>query len=137
MKTLPLTCEKCFADFQEALERLKEVISSTKEIGLNAKREAQIVRGFELTHELTLKTITEFFRKQGHAGFTGSRDTTVEAFHDDLIDDGQAWMDMIILRIKYNPIYPENTQNELVDRITKQFVRLFENFERKMMKRLS
>lgn len=137
MKTLPLTCEKCFADFQEALEELKSVINIAKSKGLNAKSEAQIVRVFELTHELTLKTITEFFRKQGHAGFTGSRDITVEAFHDDLIDDGQGWMDMIILRIKYNPIYPENTQNELVDRIIKQFVKLFENFERNMMKRLS
>ena len=95
------------------------------------------MRSFDLTHELTLKTISEFFRKQGHAGFSGSRDITVEAFHDDLIDDGQGWLDMIILRIKYNPIYPENTQNELVDRIIKQFVNLFENFERNMMKRLS
>lgn len=137
MKTLPLTCEKCFADFQEALEELKDIINNAKTKGLNAKTEAQIVRSFELTHELTLKTISEFFRKQGHAGFSGSRDITVEAFHDDLIDDGQGWLDMIILRIKYNPIYPENTQNELVDRIIKQFVNLFENFERNMMKRLS
>ncbi|AFL86234.1 nucleotidyltransferase family protein [Belliella baltica DSM 15883] len=137
MKTLPLTCEKCFADFQEALEELKYVISNAKVKGFNAKSEAQIVRAFELTHELTLKTITEFFRNQGHGGFTGSRDLTVEAFHEDLIDDGQGWLDMIILRIKYNPIYPENTQNELVNRIIKQFVNLFENFERNMVKRLS
>ncbi|MCH7398945.1 nucleotidyltransferase substrate binding protein [Belliella sp. DSM 107340] len=136
MKTAPLTCEKCYSDFQEALEELKFVIKNAKSKGLDAKQEAQIVRVFELTHELSLKTITEFFRNQGHSGFSGSRDITVEAFHEDLIDDGQGWLDMIILRIKYNPIYPENTQNELVDRIINSFVKLFENFERKMGKRL-
>ncbi|SNS54769.1 nucleotidyltransferase substrate binding protein, HI0074 family [Belliella buryatensis] len=137
MKSPTLTCEKCLLDFQDALEQLKLFVQSGKSKGLDARTEAQLVRSFELAHELALKTITEFFRQQKHQGtFSGSRDITVEAFNEDLIDDGKGWMDMIILRIKYNPIYPESAQNELVSRILKDFISLFENFNRKMTARL-
>ena len=137
MKSPTLTCEKCLLDFQDALEQLKLSVQSGKSKQMDAKAEAQLVRSFELTHELALKVITEFFRQQKHqVSFSGSRDITVEAFNEDLIDDGKGWMDMIILRIKYNPIYPESAQNELVSRILKDFVSLFENFNRKMTARL-
>ena len=137
MKSPTLTCEKCLLDFQDALEQLKLFVQSGKSKGLDARTEAQLVRSFELAHELALKTITEFFRQQKHQGtFSGSRDITVEAFNEDLIDDGKGWMDMIILRIKYTPIYPESAHNELVSRILKDFISLFENFNRKMTARL-
>ncbi|MCH7409206.1 nucleotidyltransferase substrate binding protein [Belliella sp. DSM 111904] len=136
MKPTPLTFEKCFVDFQDALEQLKHEVQKVKSQNLGDKGDAKIVRSFELTHELALQTMTEFFRQQKHSlNFSGSRDITVEAFNEDLIDDGKGWMDMIILRIKYNPIYPESAQNELLERVKKDFISLFENFNRKLSAR--
>jgi len=136
MKQPVKTLEKCFSDFKAALAELKELVEESNHKGQQDKYEQKIIRAFELTHELSLNTMSEFFRKQGRTAYSGPRDTTVDAFHEDLIDDGEGWLDMIIIRIKTTPIYSEDTTKSLYTKIIAQFLRLFENFERKMEKRL-
>lgn len=137
MKILPPTCEKCFEDFQQALEELRETIRPIKSAPLDAKSQHKVIRTFELSHELALKTISEYFRKQGRTPFSGSRDATVEAFNEDLIDNGKGWLDIIIERIKFNPLYPEDYEAEFSQNIIKKHILLLENFERKMMDKLN
>lgn len=137
MKILPPTCEKCFDDFQQALDELREVIRPYKNAPLDPKAQHKVIRTFELTHELALKTISEFFKKQGRPSFSGSRDATVEAFNEDLIDNGKGWLDIIIERIKFNPLYPEDYEAEFSQNIIKKHMRLLENFERKMTEKLN
>ncbi|EKB49262.1 nucleotidyltransferase substrate binding protein [Cecembia lonarensis] len=132
MKNIPITCEKCFLDFQEALEELHEMVISVKGTEIDERNQKRIIRSFEITHELALKTMGEYFRKMGRKLPDGPRDTTVEAFNEDLIDDGKTWLDMIIERIKYGPLYPENPQKNLAQNVTQKYIRLFLNFERKM-----
>jgi len=43
---------------------------------------------------------------------------------------------MIIERIKYNPLYTEDFQSEFAEEIAKKFIKLLENFERKLSKKL-
>ncbi|ERM84397.1 hypothetical protein P872_24895 [Rhodonellum psychrophilum GCM71 = DSM 17998] len=136
MKVLPRSVEKCLADYKDSLEELKDIRDLAKSKGLNEKLEQKIIRVFEITHELALTTIGEYFKKEGRKPFSGSRDATVDAFHEDLIDDGEGWLDMIICRIKYNPIYPEDYQPVLVQNILGRYIKLFENFERKMSAKL-
>ncbi|WP_373497362.1 nucleotidyltransferase substrate binding protein [Aquiflexum sp.] len=137
MKILPPTCEKCFEDFQQALEETREVIRSFKNNPNDSKAQHKVVRTFELTHELALKTISEFFRKQGRPPFSGPRDVTVEAFNEDLIDNGKGWLDIIIERIKFTPLYPEDYEAEFSQNIIKRHILLLENFERKMTEKLN
>ncbi|MBD8491209.1 nucleotidyltransferase substrate binding protein [Echinicola sp. CAU 1574] len=137
MKTQPLTCEKCFDDFQTSLVELQEVIEEVKLKGINPKLEQHLQRSFEITHELALNTMTEFFKKQGRPPYSGSRDVTLDAFNEELIDDGKGWLDMIIWRIKATPVYTENTPNSITENILKNYVHLFENFEKKMYDRLN
>ncbi|MCH6201471.1 nucleotidyltransferase substrate binding protein [Aquiflexum sp. LQ15W] len=137
MKIAPPSCEKCFDDYKDALDELQEVVRLYKTAPLDAKMQKKVIRTFELTHELALKTIVEFFKKQGRQQpFSGSRDTTVEAFNEELIDDGKGWLDMIIERIKFNPLYTEDFQGEFAEKITKKYIKLLENFERKLTKKL-
>jgi len=137
MKIAPPSCETCFDDYKDALDELQEVVRLYKTAPLDAKMQKKVIRTFELTHELALKTISEFFKKQGRQHpFSGSRDATVEAFNEELIDDGKGWLDMIIERIKYNPLYTEDFQSEFADEIAKKFIKLLENFERKLSKKL-
>lgn len=137
MKIAPPSCEKCFDDYKDALDELQEVVRLYKTAPLDAKMQKKVIRTFELTHELALKTIGEFFKKQGRQHpFSGSRDATVEAFNEELIDDGKGWLDMIIERIKFNPLYTEDFQGEFAEKITKKYIKLLENFERKLSKKL-
>jgi len=118
------------------LAELKELVEEAQHTGHREKNEKKTIRAFELTHELSLSTMSEYFRKQGRTTFSGPRDTTVDAFHEDLIDDGEGWLDMIIIRIKTTPIYNEDTTKPLYKKIISHYIKLFESFERKMGQRL-
>lgn len=133
MKTPIINWHIRLSNYSEALNELKEYLEEYKKKGASEKLEQKILRSFELTHELALNTIMEYFREQGHQGITGPRDATSEAFHAELIDDGEAWLDMIICRIKASPLYNEDVNKKLVDKTAQRFINHLQNFERKMI----
>lgn len=135
MKTLPQTCEQCLELFSKALEDLELYAQRAKKLN-TAEANRELIINFEITHELALKVMAKFFEKIGKGPFSGSRDATVEAFHAELIDDGKAWLDIVIDRIKYNPVYEMDTQQDFVERIQKIYIPLLEKFEDNMSKRL-
>ncbi|MEN2281387.1 nucleotidyltransferase substrate binding protein [Algoriphagus sp. SE2] len=136
MKTLPQTCEQCFEEFSVALEELRIYVQRAKKNGLSESQSRELVNSFEVAHELALKVMTKYFQKQGKGPFSGSRDLTVEAFHADLIDDGKAWLDIVIDRIQYNPVYAIDTQENFIHNIQNKYFRLLERFEDTMGKKL-
>lgn len=136
MKTLPQSCEQCLEQFSTALEDLKIYASRGERIGFGESQSRELIIHFEVAHELALKVIAKYFEKQGKGPFSGSRDATVEAFHAELIDDGKAWLDMVIDRIQYNPVYTIDSQAVFLENIRKRYIRLLERFERTMTKKL-
>ena len=130
MKQTNKPCAITFERYQAALEELREMIDRAKAKGLLETQREDIVRNFEAVHDLALETMHAYFKEQGRPPFSGSRDATVEAFNEDLIDDGQGWLDMIICRIKYNPLYPGDYLGSLSDSVVKNYIKLLENFER-------
>lgn len=136
MKSLPKTCEECLTEFSSALEDLRIFIQRAKKGGLTESQSRELIINFEATHELALKVLVAYFKKQGKGPFTGSRDLTVESFHADLIDDGKSWLDMVIDRIQYNPIYEIDTQHVFLENIQKKYLRLLDRFENTMEKKL-
>ena len=123
-------------DFSEALQELKDALWQYTHGHKDDKSERKVIRLFELAHEMALKTIGEYFRKQGRGYFSGSRDATVEAFNEELIDDGKGWLDMVIDRIQFNPVYQAGNQEELAEKIVHKYMYMLENFHRKMKERL-
>lgn len=136
MKTLPKTCEQCLEDFRNALEELVIYASRGDKSGYTESQSRDLIMNFEVCHELALKVISKFFETQKKGPFSGSRDATVEAFHADLIDDGKGWLDMIIDRIQYNPVYNIDSQKTFLENIRKRYIRLLERFDRTMTKKL-
>lgn len=136
MKTVTKSCEKCFEEFSTALADLTDYAKRAKNGKLNESQARDLLKNFEETHELALNVITHYFKQIGIGPFSGSRDLTVEAFHAELIDDGKAWLDMVIDRIQYNPVYEIDTQEKFLENIQKQYIRLLQRFEDTMGKKL-
>lgn len=136
MKTLPQSCEQCLEEFSTALEELIIYANRGEKMGFSETQSRELIIHFEVAHELALKVIAKYFEKQGKGPFSGSRDATVEAFHAELIDDGKAWLDMVIDRIQYNPVYALDTQKQFLVNIRNRYINLLEKFEDTMTKKL-
>ncbi|PZX46460.1 nucleotidyltransferase substrate binding protein [Algoriphagus chordae] len=137
MKTITKSCEKCFEEFSAALVDLTDYAKRAKNGKLTEPQSRDLLKHFERTHELALNVITQYFKQIGKGEFSGSRDLTVEAFHADLIDDGKAWLDIVIDRIQYNPVYEIDTQETFLENIQKRYIRLLQRFEDTMGKKLN
>ncbi len=135
MKTLPQSCEQCLELYSKALEDLELYAQRAKKLN-TTEANRELIINFEITHELALKLMAKYFEKMGKGPFSGSRDLTAEAFHAELIDDGKAWLNIVIDRIKYNPIYDLETHHEFLDNILKDYLPLLEKFEENMSKKL-
>jgi nucleotidyltransferase substrate binding protein (TIGR01987 family) len=135
MKTLPQSCEECLDIYSKALDELELYATRARKLN-TSEASRELIINFEITHELALKLMGKYFEKMGKGPFSGSRDLTVEAFHAELIDDGKAWLDIVIDRIKYNPIYEMDTQQDFVERVHKIYIPLLEKFEKTMSNQL-
>ena len=86
-----------FQNYGKALMLLEEAVDANRA----ADRElikAGIIQYFEFTHELAWKVMKDFLEYEGMTGIVGSRSATREAFNKGLIEEGQAWMDMLETR---------------------------------------
>ncbi|MFM1961295.1 MAG: hypothetical protein RLZZ172_140 [Bacteroidota bacterium] len=86
-----------FQNYGKALMLLEEAVDANR----TAERElikAGIIQYFEFTHELAWKVMKDFLECEGMTGIVGSRSATREAFNKGLIEEGQAWMDMLETR---------------------------------------
>lgn len=92
--------------------------------------EAQgLIQGFEYTHELAWKTLKNFLEAQGIANLYGSRDTTRTAFRNNLIENGEVWMDMVEKRNLTSHTDDEKTAAEVVDAIRTIYFAEFEKLQ--------
>ncbi len=137
MKTVIKSCEKCFEEFSAELSDLTDYAKRAKNGKLTESQSRDLLSHFEATHESALKVITHYFMQIGKGPFSGSRDLTVEAFHAELIDDGKAWLDIVIDRIQYNPVYEIDSQENFLDNIQNRYIRLLQRFEDTMGKKLN
>ncbi len=72
---------------------------------LNELEEQGLIQGFEFTHELAWNLLKDYLQHQGIAAIVGSRDATRLAFQNNLIADGETWMEMIRSRNQSSHTY--------------------------------
>lgn len=120
-----------FNNYLRALATLTEAVQLAEERQLTNLEEQGMVQGFEFTHELAWNVLKDFLEEKGIVGLIGSKDATREAFKNGLIEDGNAWMDMIKARNLSSHTYNPETAEEIVENVRNRFYPQFELMARK------
>ena len=87
-----------------------------------------LIQAFEFTHELAWNLMKDWFDYQGNFQISGSRDATREAFRMRLIQDGEAWMEMLRSRNQSSHTYNLETAAEITRAIDARYWAAFRLF---------
>jgi nucleotidyltransferase substrate binding protein (TIGR01987 family) len=110
-----------FQNFEKAYVTFEEAINAVKEQPKNKLFQMALIQSFEFTVELGWKTIKDFLTQKG-LKTSFPKDIIKEAFSYNIIDNGEAWMEMIDDRNLTSHTYDEATAKKIVFNITNNYV---------------
>ena len=110
-----------FASFRKALGQLQSAVELSAQRELSPLERQGVIQTFEFTHELAWNVLKDFLIDQGDFEIRGSKDATRAAFKVELIQDGEAWMAMILSRNLSSHTYDEHVAEQLVNVIIRQY----------------
>ncbi len=110
-----------FAHFSQAFSQLKEAVELAQARRLSKLEQQGLIQAFEYTHELAWNTLKDFLEERGVHNLYGSKDTTREAFKRGLIENGEAWMEMITSRNLTSHTYNEATAAQIASAILETY----------------
>ncbi len=124
--------QHCFHNYKNALGYLTDAIELGQQRSLSKLEKQGLIHGFEFTHKLGWNVLKDYLESKGYTGLIGSRDATRTAFKNQLIADGDAWMDMIKARNQsshtYNLDVAESIAQDILLRFYPAFVELVTTF---------
>ena len=110
-----------FQNYRQALSRLTAAVKLSRERPLSELEQQGLIQGFEYTHELGWNVLKDYLEAQGFVSIIGSKGATREAFKNGLVEDGEAWMDMI----KARNLASHTDKTEVVEDIVKDILGRF------------
>lgn len=123
-----------FNHFVKAFSQLKEAMDLAQQRQLSKLEEQGLIQAFEFTHELAWNTLKDFLEGRGARNLYGSKDATREAFKAGLVENGEAWMDMIKSRNLTSHTYNESMAATIVSAIRNVYFAEFVAFQNNMEK---
>ena len=118
--------ERRFDNYLRAFRMLAAAVELSRTRRLSELEQQGLIQSFEFTHELAWNVLKDYLENQGITGLIGSRDATRMAFKNNLIENGEAWMDMIKDRNKTSHTYDLAVAGEVVGNILERFYPAFE-----------
>ena len=121
-----------FNNFKLAFTQLNDAVMLSKDRELSLLEKQGMIQAFEYTHELAWNVMKDFFEHQGATNIRGSRDATREAFQNRLIEDGEAWMKMIVARNLTSDAYDQINAEQVLAEIQNSYHEQFLKFQQTM-----
>lgn len=121
-----------YENFIKALQTLRKAVELSGQRNLSELEKQGLIQGFEFTHELAWNVLKDYLEEQGFINIIGSKNAAREAFRNNLISDGEAWMDMIKARNltshTYNPGVAESIAKDILTRFYPAFEEMAQRF---------
>jgi nucleotidyltransferase substrate binding protein (TIGR01987 family) len=111
-----------YQNFSNALKHLEAALSIQNP---DYAQKAGIVQFFEMSYELAWKTLKDYLEYQGFLGFDSPRAVIKKAFEQDLIENGQQWMNVLQDRNLTTHIYDEAKIIEIIELVRENYLPLF------------
>jgi len=118
-----------FMNYEKALDVLRNFMTVEK---LNVREEQGLIKSFEYTYELGWNVMKDFLIEKGNNEIFGSKDAIRHAFKMGLLNDGDAWMDMVNDRNRTVHTYNHENAEVVVNNILTKHTSVFEIFYAKM-----
>lgn len=109
-----------FENFEKAFLLFKESIDEYSKRDFSKLEKEGLIQRFEYTFELAWKTVKDYLEHNGLAA-NSPREAIKEAFANDILQDGQVWIDMLEDRKLMAHTYDEQRVNYALDRITTKY----------------
>ena len=110
-------------------ERKQDLINATlrlKEALLEEETDLVIdgvLHRYEFTFELAWKTLKDYLNYLGIEQNTGSpREIIQRSFENNIIENGDIWINMMLARNELSHLYDEETSREIYDDIKKKYI---------------
>jgi nucleotidyltransferase substrate binding protein (TIGR01987 family) len=108
-------------NYRQALARLSEAVELSRQRALSDLEEQGLIQAFEFTHELAWNVLKDYLEAQGFVEIIGSKNATRQAFKNGLLEDGEAWMDMVKARNLTSHTYQDKIAEDIVKDILGRF----------------
>jgi nucleotidyltransferase substrate binding protein (TIGR01987 family) len=146
MDTQDIRWKQRFRNFNKALKKMEDSVGYIRQNYMDEENPKEknlsniltdlvkqgLIQSFEFTHELAWNVIKDYATYQGNPDIKGSRDAAREGFAMGLIENGDVWMEMIKSRNQSSHTYDEDIANEIVAKITHEYLPVFKAFKAKM-----
>ena len=122
--------------FKERLEDYKKALAKLED-ALKVQESEIVIDGvlhrFEFTFELAWKTMKDVLEYQGVITKLGSpREIIQIAFKQNLIEDGEVWIEIMLSRNSLAHIYDENTSRKIYNDIKEKYIKQFNDLKDKL-----
>lgn len=118
--------------YRNAVTRLAEVIDISRQRKLTQIECDSLIKRFEFSFEMGWKLLMSYEKDNGVTDLHGSRDTIRQAYRLSLIDNGEAWLEMVDDRNNTSHLYDEEMTVDIADDIIHTYYPLFVELQKKM-----
>lgn len=108
-------------DFRKALLRLSEAIEETKLNPASSTLKDGVIQRFEFCYEICWKLMKYYLESEGIEEAKSPKSTFKEAFKIGLIEDGDAWIDMLKDRNLTSHVYDEDVAINIYNKIISNY----------------
>jgi len=110
-----------FENLQSTYKLLQEAIAANQQTPNNSLMQMALIKAFEMTFELSWKTMKDFLQYNG-IDVKLPREIIKQAFANDIIIDGQLWIDMLEDRNLMTHTYDEERAQSAILHICESYI---------------